>query len=89
MISRFSDKFYEGEHINFELNVYPDDWTLEEYRGKPFWFVIGKKRNEELGYIEVYPKWKRYCFFPSSDTIFSSICLDDISEFIKLLGDVV
>lgn len=39
-----------------------------------------------LGTAEYYPVWKRYCFFPANDTVYSDTCLSDIAKFLNELN---
>ena len=36
-----------------------------------------------LGIIKWYTPWRQYVFFPESETLYSSGCLQDISNFIS------
>jgi hypothetical protein len=36
-----------------------------------------------LGLIMWYGAWRQYAFFPSEETVFSSGCMQDITQFIK------
>ncbi len=38
-----------------------------------------------IGIIKWYAPWRRYCYFPEKDTVYSSGCLDDINDFIQQL----
>jgi hypothetical protein len=40
--------------------------------------VVSKNNNILLGDIKWYGPWRKYCFFPSNDTIFETQCLSDI-----------
>lgn len=35
-----------------------------------------------LGQIKWYAPWRKYCFYPSSDTIWDASCLSEIVGFI-------
>lgn len=48
-------------------------------------FRIASKHGGILGGIRWRPAWRRYCFLPEGETVFSSGCLDDISSFINEL----
>lgn len=50
---------------------------------KSIWSCRNNRSNEELGIVEWYPLWKRYCYFPKRQAVYSAGCLDDISDFIK------
>ncbi len=49
------------------------------------WSCRNNNSNAELGIIKWYSAWRQYCFFPSSDTVFSEGCLVDIRRFITQL----
>ena len=38
-----------------------------------------------LGQIKWYPGWRRYAFFPDSETLYDSSCLKDIQNYIDEL----
>lgn len=42
----------------------------------------GPNIGDLLGTIKWHAPWRRYCFFPESDTIFEITCLNDITDFI-------
>ena len=50
-------------------------------------FIIrnNKAKNSNLGSIEWYEPWKRYCFIPNEVAIFDGSCLADIQHFIGQL----
>lgn len=43
--------------------------------------------NEELGYIEWYPKWKKFVWNQNEDIIMSVSCLQKVLDKIKELED--
>lgn len=45
--------------------------------------VVNKKTNIELGEIKWYGAWRKYCFFPDGNTVFDTICLAQINDFIE------
>jgi len=45
--------------------------------------VTSRSDNNRIGIIKWYAPWRRYCYFPEEDTIYSSGCLDDINDFIQ------
>jgi len=49
------------------------------------WAVRNRKSNYLLGWIKWYGAWRRYCFFPLVDSVFSADCLADIQETIGAL----
>jgi len=47
--------------------------------------IYNKRTNEFLGTIQFLGAWRRYVVNPRKDIIFDSVCLDDISTFLKEL----
>lgn len=47
------------------------------------WRVLTKDSNLLLGYIKWYAPWRKYSFFPESNTIFEETCLNDIANFCR------
>ena len=47
--------------------------------------VINIQHEHLLGEIKWYPSFRKYCFFPEANTVWESICLEDIKEFIDNL----
>jgi hypothetical protein len=53
-------------------------------RGKTLeWFVRSKSHQDKLGEIRWYGPWRQYCFFPESEMVFSSGCLNELAEFMR------
>lgn len=48
--------------------------------------VWSKEGNTELGEIEWYPAWRKYCFIVG-DLVFDSKCLSSISDVLILEND--
>ena len=44
--------------------------------------VISKSHNNRLGIIKWYGAWRQYTFFPESDTLFNTECLNDVITYI-------
>jgi hypothetical protein len=36
----------------------------------------------KLGEIRWFARWRKYCFFPETETVYEETCLDDISDFL-------
>ena len=50
--------------------------------------IRNKNSDDIIGYIEWYPSWRQYCFFPEFDTVWNMVCLNDVQEVIqKLMKD--
>jgi hypothetical protein len=62
----------------------------ENPTGKTFIFECKNKRsNTCLGIVRWYGSWRQYCYLPEMflGAVYSSGCLDDISNFVKQLND--
>jgi hypothetical protein len=68
----------KSSHLSFQM--------LHE-GNKKTWTVIVKSNFDGwvLGYIKWHGAWRQYCFFPNGDCIWSSDCLDNLSDYIKAL----
>lgn len=43
---------------------------------------VGKQAEvTSLGAIKWFGRWRRYCFFPGSNTVFDTGCLEEIANF--------
>ena len=67
----------EYEYVSFELT--------ERKSKTGVWDCKNIKHNESLGYIKWHPAWRQYCYFPTVQAVYSKGCLEDISDFIKLV----
>jgi hypothetical protein len=47
--------------------------------------VINKHHEEVLGMIKWFSRWRQYCFFPNTETVWNINCLNDVNEVIKNL----
>ena len=47
--------------------------------------VLSAASNDRLGIIEWYAGWRKYCFFPDADTVWSEDCMDDVKAKIREL----
>jgi len=47
------------------------------------WKVVSKHGGKALGIIKWYGPWRQYCFFPDFSTLYSRMCLGDITSFIE------
>lgn len=61
--------------IQFVLQARPLD------RKTDTWYVAPKEGGSTLGAVKFYGAWRKYCFFPSPNTIFEQDCLRDIATF--------
>lgn len=46
------------------------------------WLCLNTKSDVVLGQVKWYSGWRRYCFYPAPETVYSSGCLVDITNFI-------
>ncbi len=49
------------------------------------YMVLSRRHGTQLGVIKWHSPWRQYAFFPASDTLFNTGCMNDISEFIGVL----
>lgn len=50
--------------------------------------VFNKDNLEEsIGEIKWFGRWRQYCFFPFSDTVFEKTCLQDLSQYLRELNE--
>lgn len=49
--------------------------------GKTFiWQVARRDKGPTiLGHVRWFPRWRRYCFYPHTDTVYEQDCLRDIA----------
>lgn len=53
----------------------------ESFNGKTKkFFVFSKLSHAYLGIIKWYSPWRRYCFFPDTDTLYDRFCMVEISQ---------
>jgi len=45
--------------------------------------VINKHSGNQIGSIKWYGPWRKYCFFPVGNTVWSNDCLVDICNAMK------
>lgn len=45
------------------------------------WGIVNKNSHRYIGFIQWYPQWRQYCFFPCDDTVFNNTCLTTILQF--------
>jgi len=57
----------------------------KEGRIASVWYCRDSKSDGTIGTVSWDGGWRQYCFFPRSDTMFSSGCLADIQDFIGQL----
>lgn len=47
------------------------------------WNVVAKGGNGILGQVKWFSRWRKYTFFPMSNTAFEGTCMREISAFIE------
>jgi len=45
------------------------------------WDIVPKQGGTSIGVVKWYGPWRKYCFFPESNTVLEEICLSDIGQF--------
>ena len=50
-----------------------------------YYIVENKKDEDGLGTIFFYKQWKKWVFEPMEGTVYDSICMFEIAEFMKSL----
>lgn len=76
-----------SEYLTFVKLEYLDGKSL---KGKTDTIGVFPKSNlkagsKSLGIIKWYSPWRQYVFYPAESTLFSSGCLQEISNFISAL----
>lgn len=63
------------------------EFILYDNTGKTNKYAVRTKDDSrfKLGEIRWFGRWRKYAFFPESQTVFESQCLGDIAEFIDEL----
>jgi len=49
------------------------------------WECKNAKSGTVLGIVKWYGPWRRYCYFPTVQAVYSAGCLNDITHFIEQL----
>lgn len=55
----------------------------EEKPKTSVWRIETKDTHNILGFIKWLARWRKYAFFPNTDTIYENDCLRDIASFIE------
>ncbi len=64
-----------GTYIQFVEDGYtPSRKTLR-------WEVVPLPRGAVIGEVKWYGPWRKYCFFPRSETVYEQVCLREIADF--------
>jgi hypothetical protein len=62
-----------------DFHLYEDTGKTKKYD------ILTKDETFKLGEIKWFSRWRKYAFFPQSNTVFEKDCMLDIIEFIDLL----
>lgn len=60
--------------------------SIKKGRKKAVYRIVDKNTDGELGVIKWYGAWRKYCFFPSSDTVWDNNCLISINYLLMKLN---
>ena len=63
------------QYINFKL--------IEQKPKTGVYQCCNKGSGNELGIVKWYPPWRKYCYFPTVQAVYSKGCLEDINDFIS------
>lgn len=59
-----------------------DIWEAEaSTKTKRFMVTVAGTRDEVLGEIRFFPRWRKYSFFPQTGSLYEADCLRDIASF--------
>lgn len=64
-----------AKYIKFEPCIAPPHFKTK------VWLVETLDGSFVLGTVHWFSKWRKYAFFPHTDTVFEQTCLRDIAEF--------
>ncbi len=68
----------EGKWIRFEKQPQKDGMKTSVY-------LIVTTDGNSLGEIKWFASWRKYCFFPNTNTLYETDCLSDIVKFLNKL----
>lgn len=80
--------------VNLETNSWKGSYVTINYLDKTpsgkttIWWVWVDYEAEHgyvLGDIKWYPQWRKYAFFPNTDTLYEPVCMREIAAFIDEL----
>lgn len=49
------------------------------------WGCFNNNSGAKLGEVKWYSRWRQYCYFSDSCTVFNAGCHEDIADFLKQL----
>ena len=81
------EDYYQLDILSQWILVDNDYFTILEERlvnrKTPIYHIISKHSKDEIGLIKWYGAWRKYCFFPNSNTIWDNKCLNEILNFLN------
>lgn len=52
--------------------------------------IFSVKGNEiYLGKVSFFGRWRKYCFYPESNTLFDHLCMNEIADFCKEQTNII
>ncbi len=79
MLRKIDDIWTAGSYIYFRnLGKWP---TLTNKNPSTNTIQVLSEHKEDLGQIRWFGRWRKYCFFPNTGTIYEETCLREIAEF--------
>ncbi len=45
------------------------------------WWVMSSNTESHLGNIQWLAPWRKYCFYPTPNTVYDTTCLREIADF--------
>ena len=73
------EQMTESKYVDFDELI---------WGGKTTKAYVRTKDETVIGIVKWYPAWRRYCFFPDSETLYDSQCMKDISAYIDELMEL-
>ena len=62
--------------------------VVEKKAKTKVWGCFNNNSVGKLGEVRWYSAWRRYCYFPKYETVYSADCLEDITKFTKRLNEL-
>lgn len=59
----------------------------EVSRAVPIYSCINSKTKDDLGSVQFYAPWKKFCYYPVSDIVLNGTCMSDIVFFVSQLNN--
>ena len=76
-MSEHSDIAFAGDHITIFSLPPGSPRTVTK-----LWSVVAEG-GSVLGMIKWYAPWRKYAFFPFTDTLYEEVCMREIANFIE------